>query len=268
MTVNPAVLIVEDEFIAALALRTTLAQLGYEVVGVEPTGAAAIERVRRSHVDVVLMDIALKGPIDGIQAAQTIQDECDVPVIYLTAHSDDSTLRRAKLSEPFGYVVKPYHVHEIRAALEVALHNAGLERDRKRAESYVRSRETLLQNVIDNMPSILFIRDADGRFVLMNRSFERAFGVLRSDARNKHPQEVMAGNRDFWENDERALHGTEPSRRAERILLPEGERPYDVHRFPLHDVTGKRFATCTLCHDLALPPAARRTLGEGPERTF
>jgi len=116
------ILVVEDERIVARDLAGALTDLGYVVPGTVSTGEEAIERARDLRPDVVLMDIRLPGAIDGIQAAASIREECHIPVIYLTAHSDDETLRRAMQTEPLGYLVKPFSPPQLRCAIEIALH--------------------------------------------------------------------------------------------------------------------------------------------------
>jgi len=98
------ILVVEDEGIVARDIQATLERLGYSITGTVASGEEAINMARYNHPDLVLMDIVLKGPIDGIEAAQKIRDELDIPVIYLTANADEATVERAKLTEPFGYI--------------------------------------------------------------------------------------------------------------------------------------------------------------------
>ncbi|MBF0336536.1 MAG: response regulator [Nitrospirae bacterium] len=116
------ILVVEDEGIVALEIQTRLQRLGYAVCAVVSTGEIAIKEAKDKHPDLVLMDIRLKGDMDGIEAAQTIQKEGRVPVIYLTANSDDNTLLRAKLTEPFGFILKPFHERDLRSGIEMALY--------------------------------------------------------------------------------------------------------------------------------------------------
>ncbi|HEY4038451.1 MAG TPA: response regulator [Burkholderiaceae bacterium] len=121
--VTPArILVVEDERIVARDLAGALTELGYQVPATVATGEGAIEQVRDLLPDIVLMDIRLPGPIDGIQAASAVRQEHDIPVIFLTAHSDDETLRRAMETEPIGYLVKPFNPPQLRCAIEIALH--------------------------------------------------------------------------------------------------------------------------------------------------
>ena len=102
------VLIVEDEAIVSMDLRYRLEALGYTVTAEAKSGEEAVESASSLQPDLVLMDIGLSGEIDGIDAAAQIRDQFDVPVVYLTDHADVATLKRAKLTEPFGYIVKPY----------------------------------------------------------------------------------------------------------------------------------------------------------------
>jgi DNA-binding NarL/FixJ family response regulator len=115
------ILIVEDENITALDIRQTVQELGYEPVGLVAYGKDAIKHALTLHPDLILMDILLKGPIDGIQAAAAIRSQYPCPVIYLTAHADQSTIDRAKATEPAGYVLKPINDRELHAAIELAL---------------------------------------------------------------------------------------------------------------------------------------------------
>ncbi|MES0337296.1 MAG: response regulator [Candidatus Magnetobacterium sp. LHC-1] len=116
------IMVVEDEGIVALEIQTRLQRLGYAVCAVVSTGEMAIKEAKDKHPDLVLMDIRLKGDMDGIEAAQAIQKEGRVPVIYLTANSDDNTLLRAKLTEPFGFILKPFHERDLRSGIEMALY--------------------------------------------------------------------------------------------------------------------------------------------------
>ena len=116
------VLVVEDENIVARDILTMLKGLGYGVAAVASSGEEAIEKAAAKQPDVVLMDIVLKGSVDGVQAAQEIRNRFRIPVIYLTAYADDDTLQRAKVTEPFGYILKPFEERELHIAIELALY--------------------------------------------------------------------------------------------------------------------------------------------------
>jgi len=122
---NPAekkVLIVEDEGLVAMTLEETLRRIGYSVVGIAMNGEEAMALTAERQPDVVLMDIHLQGEMDGIEAAQKIKGQFGTPIIFLTAYSDDETIRRVVLAEASGYLVKPINTRELFAAIESALY--------------------------------------------------------------------------------------------------------------------------------------------------
>jgi signal transduction histidine kinase len=118
---SASVLIVEDESIIALDIRTSLESSGYRVVAIAANAEDAIARVTEFKPDIVLMDIQLQGDRDGIATAEQIHRDFNLPVIYLTAHADEKTLSRAKRTEPFGYILKPFEDQELVTAIEIAL---------------------------------------------------------------------------------------------------------------------------------------------------
>jgi len=159
---SPArILIVEDEFAVAMALEDHLQALGYTVVDHVMTGAAAIDRADETDLDLVLMDVRLDGPMDGVEAAQRIRDDHPLPVVFVTAYSDDETLQRATGTTPFGYVVKPFNEREIYAAVEVALQTHALQRRVKRAHED-------LQQLLNGLRQGTALIDAEGRLRFLN----------------------------------------------------------------------------------------------------
>lgn len=131
-TSHEKLLIVEDEELVALDLAAILRDLGYDVVGHASTADAAIELAGSLRPALVLMDINLRGPNDGIHAATRIKREFDIPVVFVTAYDDDGTLVRARIVEPFGYILKPYQARELRVCIETALFHQVMQRERAR----------------------------------------------------------------------------------------------------------------------------------------
>ena len=119
---KPKILVVEDENVVALEIKKRLLNLGYVVPSVAASGKDAISKAKGFLPDLVLMDIRLKGEMDGIEAAKQIRTEFGIPVIYLTAHSDQETLKRAKQTSPEGYILKPFEEDDLRTIIEVALY--------------------------------------------------------------------------------------------------------------------------------------------------
>jgi CheY-like chemotaxis protein len=116
------ILIVEDEGVVAMNLSRTVTGWGYLVTSVASTAERAIQSAADNPPDLVLMDIGLRGDMDGIQAAQVIRERFQVPVVYLTAFADESTLERAKATEPYGYALKPFNELELKITIEMALY--------------------------------------------------------------------------------------------------------------------------------------------------
>src|SRR6478672_6818828 len=130
------ILVVEDEKIIAFDIKRSLEESGYVVPAIASSGEQVLEKIPEVKPDLVLMDIILKGDLDGVKTAEIIRDRFDLPVVYLTAHADETTLKRAKISDPFGYILKPFEDRELITTIEIAL-------SRHRAESAIR--KALLQ---------------------------------------------------------------------------------------------------------------------------
>lgn len=122
------IMVVEDEAITAKDLQMTLQDLEYEVPAVVFTGEEAVQKAEEHKPDLVLMDIVLLNKMDGIAAAEQIRKKFDIPVVYLTAYADENTLERAKVTEPYGYIVKPFNDKEVRSSIEVALYKHRIEK--------------------------------------------------------------------------------------------------------------------------------------------
>ncbi|MBU4534295.1 MAG: methanogen output domain 1-containing protein [Euryarchaeota archaeon] len=116
------VLVVEDESIVAMGIKHKLQNLGHTVVDMVATGEDAVKSARKNDPEIILMDIVLKGDIDGIEATHIIREKQDIPVIYLTAYADEEMLSRAKVTEPYGYIIKPFKSSEINANIEMAIY--------------------------------------------------------------------------------------------------------------------------------------------------
>lgn len=150
------VLIVEDEAISALALEQNLEHMGYEVVGMAVSGEEAIAKAITEYPDVVLMDIVLKGEMDGIEVARRIREKVDAAVIYLTAYSDDETLARAKQTGSYACLIKPYQERELAITIEMALSKRDLERIQ--AERYAQLQRTM-KGTVEAIAKMLRLQD-------------------------------------------------------------------------------------------------------------
>ncbi len=143
------ILVVEDERLVALALEQCLKAIGHEVIGLVTNGREAIRLAGELEPDLVLMDIRLKGEVDGIEAAVRIHDSFKTPIVYLTAYSDDHTLERARAAQPFGYVLKPFEEKSLKSAVAMALYTASVSaRDQRTRERLGRLLADLAEGVI------------------------------------------------------------------------------------------------------------------------
>jgi two-component system response regulator LytT len=121
------VLVIEDESIVSKDIQYSLKKLGYNVVGAAPTGEKAVELAEELKPDIILMDIMLKGKITGIEASAQIKEKLNIPVIFLTAYADENTLSKAKVTEPYAYIIKPFKEIDLHTSIEMALYKHGKE---------------------------------------------------------------------------------------------------------------------------------------------
>jgi len=178
------VLIVEDEGIVAIDLKRMLLELGFEVAGVAATSEQALEVAKLHPVDLVLMDIRLQGAVDGIETARLLRQGHDVPVLYLTAHRDSETVRRAKVTEPFGYVLKPFKKVELSIALDFALL-------RHKLESRLREREHLLSTTLDSIHDGVVTTDQAGQITFLNPTAEVLTGWANAEGVGRPLESVL-----------------------------------------------------------------------------
>jgi two-component system, cell cycle sensor histidine kinase and response regulator CckA len=179
MTAAPTkILIVEDERIVARDIQRRLTRFGYQVVGVTGNGQVAAQLVKSVRPDLVLMDIHLEGASDGVSAAETIRADSGTPVVYLTAYADEQTLQRARVTEPFGYILKPFEERELRTVIEMALYRHGSER--KLRESERRYAVTLA-----SIGDAVIATDEQARITFMNPVAEALTGYSAAEASGK-----------------------------------------------------------------------------------
>jgi diguanylate cyclase (GGDEF)-like protein/PAS domain S-box-containing protein len=166
----PTLLVVEDEAVVAMDLDGQLHDMGYQVCACVDNGRDAIDRARAQRPDLILMDIVLKGDMDGIAAASVIGHELHIPVLFLTAYSDDQTVERAARAWPYGYLTKPFQARELRAGIEVALRKAAVERA-------LRNSERWLASVLRGVGDAVIATDAGSVVRLANPAAEVLLGA-------------------------------------------------------------------------------------------
>ncbi|HEY6161898.1 MAG TPA: response regulator [Bacteroidia bacterium] len=153
MSAKTNILITEDESIVAKDIQMSLKKLGYNVVGICSSGEDAIKAAEEKKPDLVLMDIMLKGDMSGIEAADVIRQKMNLPVIFLTAYADESTLSKAKVTEPYGYIIKPFKEIDLHTSIEMALYKHQKATDIKKERDF-------LYSLVENKDSkdIIFVK--------------------------------------------------------------------------------------------------------------
>ncbi len=182
------ILVVEDEAITAMDIQRRLQKCGYLVPHISDTGADAIRIAKESRPNIILMDIVLKGEMDGTKAAKEISKYCPVPIIFITAYKDEDTFNRAKLTGPYGYITKPFETRDLFNAIELALFKHG-------AEVRISAAEQRYRSVMENATCGIFIIDKNGLISDLNKQTEKILGAQRHEIIGKnfknyvHPSE-------------------------------------------------------------------------------
>jgi len=163
------ILIVEDETLEAMNLKTSLQLMGYNVLAIASRGDEAVEKAKKLKPDLILMDVILKGDMDGIEAAEIVK-KLKIPVIYITALPDDATVNRAILSEPYGYLIKPFDDRKLKVSIEVALYKNQMEKKVKK------SNKGFYKVIFENTGTSTVIIEEDMTLSLVNMEFSHLTG--------------------------------------------------------------------------------------------
>lgn len=178
MSTKPSILIVEDSFIVAYHLKTTLENEGYQVIGNFDSGEAALAFIRETRPDLILMDIMLGGVIDGVETARIIRSDYNLPIIYITALTDRDTIQRAKITEPYGYLTKPFEDREIFTVIEMALYKHNIESRLKQSEERYFS-------TVRSISDAVIVLDQSFCVTYINPSAEALLGYVYSDVHQR-----------------------------------------------------------------------------------
>ncbi len=178
------ILVVEDERVVAEDINRSLLNIGYQVTSVVSSGEEALDQVKSKQPDLVLMDIVLRGALNGIETAEQIRSLFNIPVVYLTAYADEDTLSKAKLTEPFGYILKPFNDRELHSTIEMAIYKHNMEKKLRESEVWF---STTLRSIGDGVVAT----DEKGHITFLNSTGERLTGWCQKEAVGKHLREVL-----------------------------------------------------------------------------
>jgi two-component system, cell cycle sensor histidine kinase and response regulator CckA len=249
---RPQIMVVEDESIVAEDMKAMLEGFGYAVPAVAFSGEDAVKKACDMHPDLVLMDIVLKGQMSGVEAVEHIRAHCNIPVVYVTAYADENTVRRAKVTEPFGYLLKPFDAKELQTAIEIALYKHQMEKK-------LHDSEQRLSITLRSINDAVMATDNRGYVTFMNPRAETLTGWSQADGVGRHIAEIF-----------QVRHETEPAFRESSFVkvLQEGvavdlgehnlilmakdraERPIDDSAAPLKDDRGNIVGVVLVFRDI------------------
>ena len=183
MVEKARIMVVEDEAVISMEIQDRLTKMGHSICGTAASGEEAVSVATAKRPDLILMDVQLRGEVDGVQTAKQIRDLVEIPVIYLTAFADDRTVERAKLTQPFGYLIKPFSEKELYAAIEMALYKNSME-------AKVRDSERRYATTVRSIADCVIVTDTDMNITLMNPAAQSVTGWKQEEALGKKLDEV------------------------------------------------------------------------------
>jgi PAS domain S-box-containing protein len=261
------ILIVEDERIVAEDLRESLQSMGYTVASVVSSGIMAIKKVKELKPEIVLMDIELKGKMDGIEASRQIRSLSNIPVVYLTAYCDDTILDRAKITEPFGYIMKPFREIDLRINIEIALYKHKIEKELMESKEW-------FSTTLNSLGDAVIATDPKGNVVFMNPIAQFLTGWNMKDAMGKPLNEVYCiVNEETNERIENPvknpkLGGIVTDQVDQNVLIDKygTELPVEDKRNPIKDDQGNIIGSVLVFHDIFESIQAEKALRESEEK--
>ena len=261
------ILVVEDESLLAEDVQERLKTLGYEVVAVAHSGEEALARLAATHPDLVLMDIRLKGKLDGIDTARVVRERFNLPVVYMTGEADSATLERAKATEPLGYLLKPIEEKRLYSTVEIALYKHKMDQRLRRIERWF---ATTLKGIGD----AVIVTDTEERVTFMNPMAETLTGWKFAETAGKPLARVYQTlNADTGEAlaslvPQALLEGVVagPTNRTVLISRHGAETPIDDSAAPIRDNAGNITGVVLTFRDVGERQRARQALQESEER--
>jgi len=225
------ILIVEDDTITAKIIERALQNTGYEVTAIAKSGSETFSQIKKNPPDLVLVDIKLQGKMDGIEVADQILTKFDMPVVYLTASTDEATLGRIKETEPFGYITKPFDSKELHGVIETSLHKHGVEKKlRESEEKYRRLHEAITDSV--------FVLDREWRYVMANDVSAKLVKIPKNKLIGKKITDIFKGieSSSFFMTYRKVMESRKPDTAIDRFQHEDGrEGWYEVNVYPSPD---------------------------------
>jgi len=261
------ILVVEDEGLVAKSIQSMLKDLGYDVPDVALSGEKAIARAGETKLDLVLMDIKLKGKMNGIEAAEIIRNRFDIPVVYLTAFADKETIQRAKITEPFGYLIKPFEEQDLQSAIEMALY-------RSKMEQKLKEREHWFSPVLQSIGDAVVATDEQGLVTFMNSVAEELSGWNKEESFGKDLKErfnikIEKEISTQREDSRKKMYGkTNTHLACQAVLIDKKQNkiPIDYCRAPIEDGRGDMLGSVLVLRDITERMKAQEELKQSFEK--
>ncbi len=235
------IMIVEDEAVTAMALKRSLMNMGYSVCGVFPTGEQAVQKAAELKPDLILMDIKLAGKMTGINAAAEIRAKNFIPVVFLTAFSDDRVVNAAKVTGPFGYILKPVREQELKTTIETALYKHGMDIRLKEYQETIRV-------LLNATPDIHFLIDTEKQILMTNQALAKKAGKTVKELVGSNVYDLVSSG---YLSPRMAGHSIQPGQsRGETFIEQLNEHWYDVGIYPIANPDGEITKYAVHIHDI------------------
>ncbi|MBT4286612.1 MAG: PAS domain S-box protein [Deltaproteobacteria bacterium] len=246
------ILIVEDEAIIAMELESQLQSLGHQVASVVDTGKDAIQKIELDRPDLIIMDIRIKGEMNGIETAEIVKNRFGIPVIFSTAYLDEKRIERAKITMPFGYVLKPIQERDLKVTIEMAIYIAEVDKKRQQVENALIKSEFKLAAHIKNTPMGVIEFDNEFKIISWNPSAEKIFGYSAEEAIGENTFDLIVP--DYEHDKVKKVHQQENPIASENI----NDNKTKDGRFitckwfntPMMDINGKNVGLSAVCQDI------------------
>lgn len=229
------ILVVEDESIVGQDIRNMLLSLGYEVTSVVTTPEEAVQKAEKTRPDLVLMDVMLHGETSGVEAADQIYTAFNIPVVYLTAYADPNTLQKAKLTNPFGYLLKPFEERELQTTIEIAFYKFQMQMQ-------LQEREQRFFTILRSIGDAVIATDKEGNVTFLNPMAENLTGFERKKALNNPLAKIFRikslNHKKTYEIDvQNLIKGNAPKIPDEVFLISQNEKktPISLNIAPIKD---------------------------------
>jgi PAS domain S-box-containing protein len=235
------ILVVEDEFVTGSEIRSRLTEMGYDVPKVVATGEDAIRMAGEFNPDIVVMDITLKGEMNGIQAADQIRTRYGIPIVYLTAHSDDATIKKAIITEPFGYLIKPLEERAFKTTIQMALYKHSMDEK-------VKERDRTIQALLNTTTDAMLLLDNDGNVLGANETMAKQLKKKADDLIHMTVNDLLSAGAItvHMAEEERTVRSGKSAHFIEQI----NNKWFENSLYPIFDSEGTVTKIAVYCHDI------------------